>query len=453
MKFLNDASGNVAMTTALIAVPLLLAAGSALDYSGLSRKESAMQNAADAAVLFVAQDSLAKGDAALEQEIREHLKVHLSAEQYQEIKNLQVIRTNSNNGLEVKISAEHPTNILGIAGFPTLEYSPVSKVQLNGKRFEIAMVLDSTGSMASDGKMTALKDSASSFINQVIDLNTHEEKVKIGIVPFAQYVNVGIHNKNQFWLDAPSTKTENICSTKAPVISSSGCSDQTFYDDGVPYQRNICTNITYGDPVETCEDRTTEWKGCVGSRVYPLNIQDRSYGTRVPGLVNVSCSSELRPLTSSRSNLLNAISNLNPSGSTYIPAGLTWGFRTLTSAAPISGGKTTIEAENTNTQKMLILMSDGENVSSVNSSNHTLHNGSDVDEANDITLETCNEIKDNDILLYTIGFGDAISSDTETMLANCSTDGISYYRAKDSQKLADAFDDIAAEITVMYLSK
>ena len=441
------------MMTALIGVPLMFAAGGAIDYTNMTRKSSQMQDTIDAALLYVAQDSLTMDDDEVEVEIRNYLQTHLSPSHYLQIKDIDLSRTDNNNALAVNISAEHPTNILGIAGFPALRYNPVAEVRMNGKRFEIAMVLDSTFSMSADGKMDGLKTSATSFVNQLMDLNTNEEKVKIGIVPFARYVNVGVHNRHASWLDAPDTRTENICRTTTPVISSSGCSSETRYNDGVPYQVNICTSIEYGDPVETCSDQVFEWTGCVGSREYPLNVEDRSYATRVPGLEGVSCPTDIQPLTASRSGLLSAINNLTPSESTYIPAGLTWGLRTLSSVAPITGGKTPAEAIATDTNKMVILMTDGENVLSVNTDDTRLHTGNDVDEANTITLETCDEIKEQNIVLYTIGFGDDISSATETMLKNCSTGGISYFRAQDSNKLAEAFDEIAAAVTAMYLSK
>ncbi len=102
---------------------------------------------------------------------------------------------------------------------------------------------------------------------------------------------------------------------------------------------------------------------------------------------------------------------------------------------------------------MMILMSDGENFSSIDPSDTKFHTGTDIDQANAMTLETCDEIKDEDITLYTIGFGSGISADTETMLRNCSTNGANYFKARDSNKLGESFDKIATAVASLYLSK
>ncbi len=330
-SFSKNTGGNVAMIAALVGVPLVLMAGSAIDYANMIRKNTAMQNAVDSALLYVAPDSRSKNKLEIEKEIRNHLKVHLPPSQYLEINKIEIIQSDKKNALEVQVAAKHPTNLLGLAGFPTLNYNPLAKVQLNGKRFEIALVLDTTFSMTADEKIDALKASASSFVNQLMDLNANEEKIKIGIVPFAKYVNVGVHNKNKFWLDAPKSRTENICITDRPVVAKSGCSMQTFFYDGVPYEAEQCTAYEYGNPVETCKITTYDWVGCVGSRDYPLNIKDESYGTRVPGIggEGVWCPVPILPLTASRTTLLDSINSLAPYDDTYIPAGLTWGLRTL----------------------------------------------------------------------------------------------------------------------------
>ncbi len=55
-RFLKDNRGNVALTTAIMALPLLMGTGIAIDYSLLSRAESALQEAADSAALASAKE-------------------------------------------------------------------------------------------------------------------------------------------------------------------------------------------------------------------------------------------------------------------------------------------------------------------------------------------------------------------------------------------------------------
>lgn len=452
-KFFENTAGNVATSTAILIVPLLLAAGSAVDYSQYARKQSSLQGAMDAAVLSIAPDILRKSHAALTEQAKDYLRANLSEEQFSEIQDVTLEQTDNGERYQLTVSAAHPTGLMQIAGITELTYSPTVAVRLPSGDYEIALVLDSTRSMNLDGKIGALKSNATNFVNTLTELNTNEPRIQMSVVPFAKYVNVGLNNRDAQWLDAPEDTTENICTMQEPIISRSGCSDQTVYRDGVPVQREVCTNIVYGDPVEMCEQVENKWNGCVGSRPSPLNIEDRSYNTRVPGLLNKTCSAAVTPLTDSKSTLLDAINELQPSGDTYIPAGLTWGLRTLSSNTPFTGGATYADAASAGTKKILILMSDGENVSSVSTDDRRLHTGTNVTQANNVTARLCDEIKSNQIKVFTIGFGAGISGQVEELLKNCSTNNRNYYRAADADKLAAAFESIANSIVSAYLSE
>ena len=67
----------------------------------------------------------------------------------------------------------------------------------------------------------------------------------------------------------------------------------------------------------------------------------------------------------SDTNLLKTnINALNASGDTYIPTGLMWGWRTLTSEIPYTEAVTAAEAQSKGVSKHIVLMTDGENVTS-----------------------------------------------------------------------------------------
>ena len=53
-------------------------------------------------------------------------------------------------------------------------------------RMRVALVLDVTGSMADDGKMTALKPAAKSLIDQLSALAANSGDIYISMVPFAK---------------------------------------------------------------------------------------------------------------------------------------------------------------------------------------------------------------------------------------------------------------------------
>jgi hypothetical protein len=63
------------------------------------------------------------------------------------------------------------------------------------------MALDNTGSMADDGKITALRTASTNLITQLSALANNPGDVYISIIPFAKVVNVGTSNYAQTWID------------------------------------------------------------------------------------------------------------------------------------------------------------------------------------------------------------------------------------------------------------
>lgn len=453
-NFLKDTSGNVAVTVALLGIPLMLSAGAAVDYSQYARKQSSLQNVVDSAALAVALDLQSSTQAQIETKVDNFLKSNLTTEQYSEVQNFVVTIPPNKEKVTVQVEGRHPTTLMRIAGINNLGYTPQSVVNAPTGNAEVMLVLDSTGSMALDGKMDALKVSANKFVEDVLKSNTLEERVKIGITPFARYVNVGMDNRNAPWMDVPADYTTTETIETRDVISSSGCSETTYIDsEGIERTTTSCTDVEYGPTYEKEITRTYKWNGCAGSRNYPRNLDDSDFSYKVPGLLNAWCPNRITQLTADEATLKSEINALYPSGSTYIPTGLTWGLRAISSGEPFDDGVTYAEAASNDVQKVIVLMSDGENQSSINSSNKAWHTGSDKALANSYTQEVCDNIKDENILLFTIGFGDSIPQTTLDLLKSCSTDGSNYYNATDGAALTAAFANITSKLAALYLSK
>ena len=65
----------------------------------------------------------------------------------------------------------------------------------------VAMVLDNTGSMADNGKMSALQTAAKSMIDSLSAFSKTTGDVYISIIPFSKDVNVGTSNVNAAWIN------------------------------------------------------------------------------------------------------------------------------------------------------------------------------------------------------------------------------------------------------------
>lgn len=453
-SFLKDTSGNIALNIALLGIPVILSGGVAIDYSQFARKQTTLQNVTDSAALAVALDLQVSSQAEIEAKVDNYFEANLSAEQYSEIKDFKVIIPSEKNKVTVQVNGKHPTKLMRIAGIDTLSYTPESVVNVPTSNAEIMLVLDTTGSMELEGKIDALKVSANQFLDDVLKANEFKERVKVGITPFARYVNVGLDNRNASWMDVEADYTETIEIETQDVISSSGCSESTYTDsEGLERTGTTCTNYEYGPTYTKEVTNEYKWNGCAGSRKFPRNLTDDDYSYKIPGPLNTSCPNRITQLTTDETVLKNQVAALSPSGSTYIPSGLIWGWRGLSSGIPFDDGETYANAEAKKILKVMVLMSDGENQSSIAPSNKALHTGNNLVQANQYTIDICDNIKSEEILLFTIGFGTNIPTDTLDMLKECSTDSANYYDAKDGAALSVAFKSITSKLSKLYLSQ
>jgi Flp pilus assembly protein TadG len=348
---------------------------------------------------------------------------------------------------------------------------------------ELAMVLDTTGSMAGT-KIATLQTASTSLVTKVLAGNTKGE-AKIGIVPFANYVNMGVASRTQSWAQVDADHTDTIVTqapgkTSTPSCTVQQCSGKEKYsctktstNDGVTTTttgtctRNIgCVNVKLNPcpgPVTTPATTTTSYKtytfnGCYGSPPYPQNVRDSDTGRKYPGIMNKTCSKQVTPLTYNLATLKSAITALVAKDNTYIPAGLTWGFNMLSPQTPITDAAAyDTKGPNQRPRKVLLLMTDGANTKLMTAAtgDHETDppKGSRALQADTWTAELCTNIKAQKIEVYTVAFD--IGSDTvaRALVKNCATDAAHFYDAADSTDLIAAFDAIAASLQALHISK
>ncbi len=454
-----------------------------VDLSNTLTTKTEMQDANDAAVLFAArvfketrkQPTLAK------------VQVFLDANSNLKVKAKKLAFNPDRTEFTLDSSADVKTLLMGYFGQKYQNYVVISKANLGfSETLEFVLALDTTGSMAADGKMAGLKDAANDFIDSMFDAKDRGADIKGGIVPFAQYVNVGASRRGQSWLNIPkdvdTRVTTKACRKEAPVTGKTNCrteftpgrtinhpargeSCQTndgtkvcspgspAWSENIPAGKNeTCDNI-YGAEETICENVTTgdfsTWQGYVGSRAYPLNVQDVNYRIKVPGLLNVSGSVELQTLTDERNKLKNKIAELSPDGETYLPDGVIWGTRVLSKLAPFTEGAISGKGGR-QLRKTLVLMTDGMNTISPNGEFHT---NTDSALADKYTIEACNEAKAQKIELFTISFGSAVPNSANILLEKCASKPENFFNAKSSADLKAAFQKIAGDMLNIRLSQ
>lgn len=459
--FLSNCKGGVAVMFSLALVPLGVAAGVAMDMSRKGSVDTLLQGATDAAAFAGAnaKNTWGTGPAAkikIDKLVKDYLTSNGAIDALKSITNIES-GTDAKTGLfSVRLTGKIETTFMSLVGFSNMDVGAFSEVDVGGQALEVALVLDNTASMSSEGRIDALKKSSKALVQTLIAAKSSNGYLKIGIVPFSDYVNVGMSNRNASWMNVPkdSSSVQNVCSVTYPNAVSSNCHDEkgTWNNDGVPtpYTYQVC-DWNYGKSVSTCADQTyyNKWYGCVGSRTNPLDLGIGSISSPYPGIQNTSCPQEITKLTDSKSTLDSQIDAMNTVGETYIPSGLLWGWNLLNAAEPITGAKTATEMASLKGIKSLVLMTDGDNTKSPD---YPYHWGNDTANADSITARLCENIKSEGIVVYTVAFKVAKQS-SKDLLASCASSSAQAFNADNDAGLMVAFGEIATSLAQARLSK
>jgi Flp pilus assembly protein TadG len=208
-RFAGADQGNIAVIFGIAAIPLLTFVGAAIDYSRLNAARSSMQSALDSTALMVSKD-LTSGVITTSQ-------INTAAQNYfaalyasKDAQGVTVSATytagsgSTTSTMLMSGSGHITTDFLNVAGFPTLGFGVNSTATWGNVKMRVALALDNTGSMASNGKITALRNAVAAsggLIDQLSALAKNPGDVYISVVPFAKDVNLGASNYTQSWID------------------------------------------------------------------------------------------------------------------------------------------------------------------------------------------------------------------------------------------------------------
>jgi Flp pilus assembly protein TadG len=472
-EFVRNTRGNIAIAMAFASIPLLGVAGVAVDFANKMRIEAKLQAAVDAGTLAGAS---LRG--ATEQDIRKVIRRYAKQNdvaKYLDDDSRLTINLRNDGTINVRATGKVDTTLTRVLGFESMDVEASAQAKRGDGGAEVALVLDNTASMNTNDRIGSLRNAASQFTTELLRANqpSNPDLVKISIVPYAQYVNVGLDKRGQSWLHVEPDL--NVTWTDCSIPGSNRLEASTIAGD-----TGMVEVWDYYTDLAQCVQRTyvRQWYGCVGSREYPYNIEDRRPDIRFIGVRHTYCPTPITPLTSQSGTLQSAISSLSTNiyqdANTYIPSGLSWGWRTLSSDVPYSEGVSSQEAANRGIKKHLVLMTDGVNTAAkqlmpnVSSLIEGTSNRQSTDQewlarndrfgpeaqddADQITSELCTNIKAAGITIHTVAF-EVSESSTRDLLRDCASSPANYYNADDAASLANAFDSIAGNIQAVHLSK
>ena len=200
-RFRRARDGNVAITFALALIPLLAFVGAAIDFSRANSVKASLQAALDATALMVSKNAASVSSGALQTSAQAYFNAQFNRP---EAKNVIVTAAYSSSGgssVLVTGSADMDTQFIGILGFKTLNITGASSTKWGSARLRVALVLDTTGSMSSDGKIAALKTATKNLLTQLKSAASTDGDVYVSIIPFSKNVNLDPDNYGANWID------------------------------------------------------------------------------------------------------------------------------------------------------------------------------------------------------------------------------------------------------------
>ena len=421
--------GNVAITFALVSIPLVVAVGGMIDYSRAVAARRAMQDAADATSLALSrQPNVSTMTAsAMQSFATNYFKANFTN---QDAQNVSLTPSYSATGPTVTVngSATVPMAFLGLIGLPSLGISASSVTIWGQARLRVALVLDNTGSMADSGKMTALKTATHNLLTQLQNVDTQTGDVYVSLIPFVKDVNAGASNYNQNWVRWDLWNAANGSCSSLRYSTQSSC---------------LSANRTW-----TPNNHNT-WNGCVTDRDQDYDTTNTAPATATtatlfPAEQYSTCPQALIGLTDNWTTLSNEVDAMQPNGSTNQAIGLAWGWQSLTQA-PF-----TIPAfDPTYTYKqIIILLTDG-----LNTQDRWYGDGYNTSTQVDARQQIlCTNIKNAGVIVYTVQVNTG-GDPTSTLLQNCATDPSYFFLLTSASQIVTTFQSIGTALSDLRLSQ
>ncbi len=244
----SQTRGNVTVVAALSMLPIAAAVGGGIDFGNIMNARAHLQDAADSAAIAAALDTTGTlttqqiaADASFKSNITDPVLTGANA-----TGKLTSATENNVQTMTYAATATVKTYLLGLVGIQSVPISATAKTGVTINSAEIAFVLDNTGSMAQNSKMTSLKTSLDSVLASLLDSSgTNSGKTKVALIPFDTQValsNVAsmsgyagnFSNVSQVYTcsnlssgqcDAVTTNSTSLCQSVSNNYGSSAASD------------------------------------------------------------------------------------------------------------------------------------------------------------------------------------------------------------------------------------
>ena len=422
VRFLGNCDASVGPMLALAALPLFGMVGAAIDFSRAASTRTAMQSALDSAALMLSKDAQTLGAADLVTKADTDFKAMFTRPEAYDVQVTPVFGQPTEGSFTLKLTASAKVNTMfsRLLGQSTLDLSASSEVLWGIKKLNLALVLDNTGSMQSNAKMTNLKTAAHNLLATLQAAAKKPDDVKVAIVPFATDVNADTANVSASWIDWTDWEAANGTCSNTSYTSKSSCESHT----------KVWTPAAH-----------STWNGCVYDRDQNNDVANTATMAGAPATLfrahqAANCPAAMMPLSNDWTSLNSKIDAMTPAGNTNVTIGLAWGFQLLSPIEPFNAPAVAPDLD-----KVMVILTDGQNTQ-----NRWSSSSSSIDAR---TTKACDNIKAANIKLYTVRVIDGNAA----LLRGCATKPSMFYDVQQAIQLVSVFGSIAQNLANLRISK
>ncbi len=458
VRFAKREDGSMTIFAVFMVLIMMLVGGLGLDMMHHEMERTRLQAVADRAVLaaadldqtidpeIVVQDYFAKSG----------MGDYVSSVTVSEGLNFRTVTVDASKPMKTMFMNKYGVDSILVPAKSTAE-EKISKV-------EISMVLDISGSMGWNSKMSRLKDAAGVFVDTVIKPETRD-LISINIIPYTAQVNAG---KKIF---------DELNINKLHDYSYCVDFDQSDFNETA-----LSRSKRY-DHMQHFEEGSS-WNGKEYTK------KNRKFDN----IDNPGCPKqtyeEIQAFSQDAAGLKSRINQLEARANTSIHLGMKWGvamldpaFRPITQKLGVDPVFASRPAEysDVETFKTIILMTDGENVNTVRIDDSVYANGGHRDhwsdyplywwlnrnvnsrdhwkwrytkysstQADNMLFNICDAAKEKRIVIWSIGF--EVSDRGAAVMKDCASSPSHFFRVEGVQ-ISDAFKAIARQINQLRLTQ
>ena len=435
-EFRQANAANVTITFAFATIPMIGFIGAAVDYSHGNAVKAQLQAAADSTALMLSKDAASLTNSQIQTKANDYFKALYTRT---DSTGLTVSATyNTTNGSQVIVNANAnvKTDFMGLMGISQLNVGVNSQVKWGNTRLRVALALDTTGSMAEDGKIDALKTATKALLDQLKSAASKNGDVYVSIIPFSKDVNVGKANYNANWIDWTDWDEDNGDDVSTTTCSKNG-------------KKKKCSTSTTWVP-----DNHNTWNGCVTDRgnsnapssfntdqnVMGVDVT-KSY-TKFAAEQYDNCSPQVMSLNYDWTAMKNLVTSFYPAGNTNQNIGLAHAWMSLVGGGPYPTPP--VEEANYKYNKIIILLTDG-----LNTANRWHTNQNQIDNRQ---ADTCTNIKAAGITLYTVQVNTG-GDPTQTVLKNCASTADKFFLLTSASAMVSTFQAIGTALSNLRISQ